>query len=192
VSRESELVNTDEDAFDKLLTGSGYTWIVVIAPYVQIGRVPNVNAFLGDLRNGGIYEGFWAGLEDDNALWMGSRNGITYGRYDPNNPKVTGPRLQRDQYYLVAGRMAAGLGAVATELFVDSTNPAGSQVFAVNPNANSSRLAIGQERDAINHPGAESFDGELARVLIYERPLNNEELANTLNALKKTYLRGTR
>ncbi len=27
--------------------------------------------------------------------------------------------------------------------------------------------------DATNHPGKESFDGELARFLIYERPLTN-------------------
>ena len=30
---------------------------------------------------------------------------------------------------------------------------------------NSSRMAIGQERDAIEHPGKESFDGEIARFL---------------------------
>jgi hypothetical protein len=87
--------------------------------------------------------------------------------------------------------MEAGLGAVSTELFVDSTNPVGSQNFPVNPNANSSRLSVGQERDAVNHPGAESFDGELARVLIYDRPLNDVELSNTLNALKQTYLQAS-
>jgi len=33
----------------------------------------------------------------------------------------------------------------------------------------------------------ESFDGELARVLLYDRPLTNDELGNTINALKKMY-----
>jgi hypothetical protein len=187
VFRESELVCMDEDAFDPLITGSGYTWIIIIAPYAQIGRVPNVNVFLGDLKNGGMFEGLWGGLDDDNAVWMGSRNGITIGRYDANTPKVTGPRLQRGQYYIVAGRMGAGLGSVLTELFVDSSNPVGSQVIAVNPNADSSKMSIGQERDAVDHPGSESFDGEIARVLIYGRALSDTELSNTINGLKQTY-----
>ena len=59
--------------------------------------------------------------------------------------------------------------------------------FPVNPAANSSKFAIGQERDATNHPGKESFDGEIARFLVYQRPLTNHELEQTLKHLKKTY-----
>jgi hypothetical protein len=51
-----------------------------------------------------------------------------------------------------------------------SRQPVATKPFPVNPAANSSKLAIGQERDATNHPGKESFDGELARFLIYDRP----------------------
>jgi hypothetical protein len=83
--------------------------------------------------------------------------------------------------------MGSGLGAVSLEVFVDSNNPAGSALFSVNPNARSSRLSVGQERDAVNHPGEESFDGELARILLYDRPLTNDELGNTINALKRIY-----
>jgi type 1 glutamine amidotransferase len=187
VFRESELVNENEDAFRDLICGRGYTWIALMLPYAQIGRSPDVNVFLGNLKNGDKYEGFWGGLDDDNTLWMGSRNGVTFGRYDANNPKVVGPRLQRNQWYIVAGRMGAGLGAVPVEIFVDGANASDSALFAVNPNARSSRLAVGQERDAINHPGEESFDGEMARVLLYDRPLTNDELGNTINALKKIY-----
>jgi len=84
--------------------------------------------------------------------------------------------------------MGSGLGAVPVEVFVDSNNAVSSALFPVNPNACSSRLSIGQERDAVNHPGEESFDGELARILLYDRPLTNDELGNTINALKKIYL----
>jgi hypothetical protein len=187
IFRKSELVSMDSGAFDGLITGSGYTWVVVMTPYAQISRLSNVNVFLGNLKNGDLYEGFWAGLDDDDTVWMGSRNGITFGRYDQNNPKVVGPRLRRNQYYVIAGRMGAGNGVVPIEIFVDSATPAGSQPFSVNQNAQSSRLCIGQERDAINHPGNESFDGELARVLIYARPLNDDELSGIINALKLTY-----
>jgi hypothetical protein len=187
VFRESELVNSNEDLFHRLLTGNGYTWITVISPYVQKGRLPNVNSFLGNLQNGGMYEGIWAGFDDNGAIWMGSRNAVTFGRYDPNNPKVQGPILQRGQYYIVAGRMGAGQGAVPVELFVDSATPLASSSFPVNPQAKSSRLAIGQERDAIEHPGAESFDGEIARLLIYDRPLTTGELSSAIDALREVY-----
>ena len=57
----------------------------------------------------------------------------------------------------------------------------------VNPDANPSKMAIGQERDAINHPGKESFDGSIARFLIYERPLSDAELNRTIKFLSNLY-----
>jgi hypothetical protein len=146
-----------------------------------------VNSFFGNLRNGGKYEGFWAGLKDDNTLWAGSRNGITFGRWDQNNPQLLGPKLEENRYYVLAGRMGAGTGKVTIELFVNKAEPAASQPFGVNPQANSSKMAIGQERDATNHPGHESFDGELARFLMWDRPLSNDEFEKTLSLLKETY-----
>ena len=98
VFHRQELVNHDEDAFDHLITGSGYTWISVMAVYEQVPGLKDVNSFFGNLRNSGHYEGFWAGLNDDNTVWAGTRNGITFGRWDKNNPKVLGPKLKRDKY----------------------------------------------------------------------------------------------
>jgi hypothetical protein len=188
VFRRQELINSDEDAFDHLITGSGYTWFAVMSVYRQVSGLKNVNSFFGNLRNGGKYEGFWAGLKDDNTLWTGSRNGITFGRWDENNPQVPGPKLEKNRYYVIAGRMGAGTGKVIIELFVNGTKPVASKPFPVNPKANSSKMAIGQERDATNHPGHESFDGELARLLMWERPLSDRELEKTLSSLKKTYV----
>lgn len=188
VFRRQELVNHDEDAFDHLLTGSGYTWIAVISAYKQVRQLKDVNSFFGNLRNGGLYEGIWGNVTDDNRVWIGSRNGITFGRWDNNNPMVLGPKpLKENQYYVVAGRMGAGTGEVQIELFINQPQPVASEPFPVNPKANSSKLAIGQERDATNHPGKESFDGELARFLVYERPLSNDELQQTMESLKKAY-----
>jgi hypothetical protein len=187
VFRRQELINSNEDAFDHLITGSGYTWFAVMAVYSQVSGLKNVNSFFGNLRNGGKYEGFWAGLKDDNTLWTGSRNGITFGRWDQNNPQVLGPKLEKNRYYVIAGRMGAGTGKVTIELFVNRTSPVASKPFPVNPKANSSKMAIGQERDATNHPGHESFDGELAHLLIWDRPLSNKEFEQTFSFLKKTY-----
>ena len=83
--------------------------------------------------------------------------------------------------------MGAGTGQVPIEVFINTPQPVATGMFPVNPRANASKLAIGQERDAVNHPGVESFDGELARFLIYERPLSAQEMEQTLNHLKQTY-----
>ena len=187
VFKRQELINNKEDAFDHLITGSGYTWFAVMSVYSQVSGLKDVNSFFGNLRNGGKYEGFWAGLKDDNTLWMGSRNGITFGRWDQNNPQLLGPKLQENRYYVIAGRMGAGTGNVTIELFVNGAKPVASKPFPVNPKANSSKMAIGQERDATNHPGHESFDGELARLLMWDRPLSNDVLNLVFSSLKKTY-----
>ncbi len=187
VFKRQELINFEEDAFDHLTTGSGYTWTAVMRVYPQVSGLKDVNSFFGNLKNGGKYEGFWAGLKDDNMLWMGSRNGITFGRWDDNNPQVLGPRLEVNRYYVIAGRMGAGTGKVKIELFVDEAKPASSKPYPVNPNGNPSKMAIGQERDATNHPGHESFDGEIARLLMWERPLTDGELKKTFSSLKKFY-----
>ena len=87
--------------------------------------------------------------------------------------------------------MAAGTGSVELNLFVNSHEPVATETFPVNPDANPSKMAIGQERDAIEHPGHESFDGEIARFLIWERPLEDAELATSIDFLRKAYLDGT-
>ena len=193
VFHRQELLNENEDAFDHLITGSGYTWFSVMSVYEQIPDVPGVNSFFGNLRNTnedgkGKYEGIWAGLTDDNCVWMGARNAITFGRWDENNPHVVASKpLEKTKYYLVTGRMGSGTGKVKTELFINDVTPIAEDFFLVNREVNSSKMAIGQERDATNHPGKESFDGEIARFLIYERPLTDEQLTRIVTYLKNEY-----
>ena len=187
VFRQQELVNMEEDAFDHLTRGKGCTWISVMAVYEQRVGVKDVNSFFGNLRNGAKYEGLWGCLRDDNTLWTGARNGLTFGRFDQNNPLVLGSKLEVGKYYIVAGRMAAGTGAVKIDLFVNSAKPVGTGMFPVQVDANPSRMAIGQERDAIEHPGKESFDGEIARFLIYERSLSDQELSKAIRHLALRY-----
>lgn len=182
VFHRQELLNQEEDILDTLTTGAGYTWFSVMSVYEQVPDVPGVNSFFGNLRNSnldgeGKYEGFWAGLSDDNRVWMGSRNALTFGRWDENNPQVLAPeRLETNRFYLVMGRMEAGTGTVRLELFINEADPIAAGFFPVNPNADPSRFSIGQERDATNHPGKESFDGEIARFLLFKRSLSYEEL----------------
>src|SRR5690606_7674888 len=168
VFKQQELLARDEDAFDHLITGSGYTWFCVLKAGTQPGELKDENSFFGNLRNGGNYEGFWGGLTDDNRVWMGSRNGITFGRWDHNNPRVLSEqRLNQEDYYVLMGRMEAGTGKVMLSLYInDARNPVTTHPYPVNPAADASKLAIGQERDAVEHPGVESFVGEIARFLL--------------------------
>jgi hypothetical protein len=187
VFRQQELVCMNEDAFDALTQGGGCTWVAVLAVYEQRIGLKDVNSFFGNLRNGGNYEGLWGCVDDDNTLWWGVRNGITFGRFDPNNPKLVGPKLETRRFYVVAGRMAAGTGPVKLEVFVNTPTPGATVEVQVNPKGNPSKLALGQERDAVNHPGHESFDGEIARFLIVARPLDDKGLAALLAALRDRY-----
>ena len=130
VFRRQELVNHDEDAFDHLLTGSGYTWIAVISVYKQVVQLKDVNSFFGNLRNGGMYEGIWGNVTDDKRVWIGSRNGVTFGRWDDNNPMVLAAEpLKENQYDVVAGRIGSGTGEVQIELFVNDPQAAASKPF---------------------------------------------------------------
>lgn len=187
VFQKQELLNDDEDAFDPLTNGSGYTWVAVLAVHRQVTMEKDVNAFFGNLKNGGNFEGFWAGVTDDNEVWAGSRNSTTFGRWDNNNPRVLGPKLEENRFYVIAGRMGSGTGTVAIELFVNDPRPVASKPFPVNPVANPSKMEIGQERDATNHPGRESFKGEIARIMFWDRPLTDQELAGRIEEMKKEY-----
>ena len=85
------------------------------------------------------------------------------------------------------GRMGAGQEEVDLELFINSATPVDRKSVPVNTLANPSKMAIGQERDAVNHPGKESFHGEIARFLVYERPLSDAELSEMIEHLIKLY-----
>jgi len=182
--RQQELVCHDESAFDGLIRGSGCTWVAVIKVYPQRVGLKDVNSFFGNLRNGQKYEGLWGCLDDDNTVWWGARNGITFGRFDVNNPKLVGPKLEEGRFHFLAGRMGAGQSETTLEFFVNELKPCATARFPVNPKADASKLAIGQERDAIQHPGKESFDGEIARFLLWDRPLTDAELKGVFEKVK--------
>ncbi|MHA4895803.1 LamG-like jellyroll fold domain-containing protein [Pedobacter sp. PWIIR3] len=189
VFNKQELVNMDEDAFDHLTMGGGYTWFAVLKAGKQSGELPNVNCFFGNLRNKPNNEGFWGGFNDDNSFWMSSRNAITFGRWDQNNPYVTSKEIvKQDQYYLIMGRMGKGTDTVTLSLYLNEGAKAiATSPFPVSKNVNPSRMAIGQERDAVEHPGRESFVGEMARFMLYDRPLTDQEMELSAKQIVEYY-----
>lgn len=186
---KQELLNRNDSACDELIRGNGFTWLVILKPYTQIGQLKDVNTFFGSLKNGPNNEGFWAGFTDDNRPWMGARNGITFGRWDHNNPMVLAKEvLDTTRYYLLAGRMGAGTDTVDLELFINDVSiTAATAKIPVNTKANGSMLAIGQERDAIEHPGVESFRGELSRFIVFDYPLTDKQLKKLARKLTRDY-----
>ncbi len=76
-------------------------------PLVPI-LLKDVHSFFGNLKHGGMYEGIWGNVTDDNRVWIGSRNGITFGRWDNNNLMVLAAKpLEENRYDVVAGRMGS-------------------------------------------------------------------------------------
>lgn len=199
IFRENELINDNDEAFHGMMTGKGYTWFAVIKPYEQRGpgkiNSGYPNAFFGNLRNtakpqleGGQYAGFWGSFYPDGRVYMGSRNGLSEKVRDGiNTPEVAAPPPAINEWHIIMGRQGSGQGVVKLELFVnDPTTAANSHDFPVG-NVEPSRMAIGTERNAINHQGKESFDGELARLLMYETALNEQEMKAVYAYLRKVY-----
>ena len=182
--RQQELVCHDESALDGLIRGEGCTWVAVLKVYPQRVGLKDVNSFFGNLRNGQKYEGLWGCLDDDNTVWWGARNGLTFGRFDVNNPKLVGPKLSEGRFHVLMGRLGSGRGEVLAEFFVNDLKACATARFPVNRLADASKLAVGQERDAIQHPGKESFDGEIGRFLLWNRPLTDAELGVVFDAVK--------
>ncbi len=190
--RQQELVNSEEDVFDHLTRGSGHTWYAVIAIDDLTARKKDVNSFFGNLRNsnetGGHFEGFWGVFRDDRSVYAGVRNGVEHAQGSANNPEVVSrTKLEKGRFHLVAGRMGAGEGTVTVEVFVNEPIAEANGTVPVNKAANPSKMAIGQERDATNHPGDESFNGDLARLLIYDKTHDPAHMKAVFDELLETY-----
>jgi hypothetical protein len=199
VFREDELINDNDEAFHGVMTGRGYTWFAVIKPYKQggPGKINSnyPNAFFGCLRNSGPpqsetgqYAGFWGSFYPDGRVYMGSRNGLNEKVRDSvNTPEVVGPPPAVNKWHIIMGRQGSGKGVVQLELFVDDPNEAvNSSDFPVG-DVEPSRMAIGTERNAINHQGKESFDGELSRLLMYETALSDRDMKEVCSYLRAVY-----
>ena len=159
---EDELVNSAEDALDHLTTGSGFTWAAVIAGHRQVPtRAPykDINAFFGNLKNGPEFEGVWAGFDDDNEVSMNPRNSRSFGTWNRDNPKLTGPRLEEGRFHVVAGRLGAGRGAVMAELFVDLPTAVDRAPFEVVPGSGPVKTG---DRTGTRSPGS-SRQGSVQR-----------------------------
>ncbi len=176
------LAGDDADAFDALVTGSGYTWFVVARAHEQVAIFKNRNAIFGTLKNSRPWSGLWVAFNDDNTLWHDVRP--VFENVVPKN-RVQDGKLDARQFHVIAGRLAEGNGKRRIELYVDSAEPRAHRRVRIRRKTESEGLAVGQERT--DHQGQEAFHGAVARLLIYDRPLGDRELRATLRSLASTY-----
>lgn len=179
----------------------------------------DINILFGNLKNGdagkcqycGVWAGiststdrpdfFWAGNRGDDDFTAGapyegqpySTNGTGHYRSD-GNPHVHAGPLALEKWAMVGARMGSGAGDVWIETFMGKSRAILAKkpwrVYpAYGPDEDADMMAIATERDAANHVGLESYDGEFARLLIWERPLGDVELQRALDALDSVYFR---
>lgn len=177
----------------------------------------DINILFGNLKNGDNgkcqFCGMWAGVSTStdrpNYFWAGNRgdddfsagapyegqpysnNGTGHYRTD-GNPHVHAGAMSLNKWEMVGARMGSGAGDVWIETFMGKSGAILAKkpwrVYPTyGPEEDADMMAIGTERDAANHVGLESYDGEFARFLIWERPLADAELKQALHALDSLY-----
>ena len=175
----SSLAGDDEDAFDFGLSGSGFTWLVVVRSDAQDNS--RKNRVLGTLLNQSPYSGYTAGV-------FTNANGTR-----PYADMVESPGSGEsyadaddeilDTWVIVAGRLSAAASGTSTLEIVVDGRPASASTSIAYPVLDCGALTIGAERV----DGGEHFDGDVARILVYERPLPDAELDQAFEALAALY-----
>ena len=162
------MVGDDAAAFDSIMNGNGHTWFAVIRPEVGANSGQK-NAVFGTLTNSNPFSGVGAYVSNNN-------NGAYMTRPASSDVFANGTTSVNDgEWHIVAGRLSAGTGTQLAEIFTDGPLVEGT----ANPNilgtTNSDALTLGAERTG----GSENYLGDIARILIYDRPLTDAELNST-------------
>ena len=168
------MAGTDASAFDGIMQGSGHTWFAMVKPDIQNNA--NKNAVFGTL----LGQAPWTGV----VCHVGGTAAPVVARYMPrpagDNWAIGTTDLLDGQWHIIAGRMGEGVGEVTAELFVDDTAVVEASVSVTIPgDSDSGALTVGGERTL----GGEDYDGAVARILIYDRPLSDAELSRTMSAI---------
>jgi hypothetical protein len=159
-------------AFAPLTTGVGLTWFAVVEP-AATQDLSDRNQFFGTIRNGGNNAGFTAGVD---------RAAKPYAMFRPAAMEFTAQSpTPVTAWSVLAGRVSAG-NTAQVAVYRNSSTP-DAIVNATTANAQIGALIVGSERTG----GTEFFDGRIARILIYARPLSDTELAETGRALGARY-----
>lgn len=171
-NNNARLEGDDTSAFADLTNQAGLTWFVVVEP-APTQDTNDRNQMFGWIRNQGINSGITAGVD---------RAARPYAMIRPASTEFKAQaEIGVTQWSIVAARLAEGVGA-NVQLFHNSGAPL-AMIATTAANNPVGALTIGAERD----DGTEFFDGRIARILIYARPLDDNELKQTGRALGQRY-----
>ncbi|MCX5747214.1 MAG: hypothetical protein NT062_32490 [Proteobacteria bacterium] len=173
----ARMAGTDTTAFAGLVAGGGLTWFAVVNNGTQrnTGAVDR-NQIFGTIHEGGNNSGFTAGVDR-------SDHPYTMIRPATMEFKAQSPVATAGTWVVLAGRLAAGPANVAATIHLNSSTASGTKVVTATATALTGALTIGAERTL----GAEFYTGMITRILIYDRPLTDDELAMTGRALGVEY-----
>ena len=162
----------DTSVFSDLTDGDGLTWFAVAEP-AATQDLSDRNQIFGWIRNGGINSGITAGVD---------RAARPYAMVRPASTEFKAQSATSvTQWTILAGRLGAGTNAIV-QLYRNAATP-DAMANSTAANNQVGALTIGAERD----DGSEFFDGRIARILIYGRPLDDAELGQTGRALGQRY-----
>ena len=172
---DSRMASDDQSAFDAIMQGNGYTVFVVVRPAMQDQTIKNV--IFGTLLDTAPFNGVTLGAADAGA------NPYVMPRPSDVDIFVQSSQMRANQWTILAARLSAGRNLQTAELFIDSTTAIESGTVNIPGDTDSGPLSVGSERIG----GTEHFDGDLARILIYSRPLTDAEFRETGQALSALY-----
>lgn len=172
VTGPAKLAGSDAAAFDSIMNGNGHTWFAVVEAGTNAGTK---NAIFGTLTNSNPFSGVVAHVSGTVGNYMLRPASADFF--------VTGTTDISSGYHILVGRLGAGDGSINAEIFTDSPVADASGFAPILASTDSDPLTIGAERTG----GSEDFDGKIARILIYDRPLSDAELNQTGFALGQAY-----
>jgi hypothetical protein len=176
----ARMAGDDPDAFDDIMLGSGNTWYAVVNAQDQ--NHGQKNAVFGTLLGASPWTGLVAHVHPAGG-GFGSV-GAYMTRPMPNDVFASGiTEFEEGDFHILAGRLEEGTGIVTAEYFFESAVPESDAFPDITEDSDSDEITIGAERTL----GGEHFDGDIARILIYNRPLSETEMNVTGGALANMY-----
>jgi hypothetical protein len=172
------LTGSNATAFASLINGDGMAYFAVVKPGTQrnTGQVDR-NQIFGTIHEGGNFSGFTAGtdLVDEPYAMM---------RPDTTEYKAQTGVAEANTWIVLAGRLQSGTnGEKKSTVYINSASVKATAMFMIDGSSQVGALTVGAERTL----GTEFWTGQIARILIYDGPMTDNDFATTGRALGERY-----
>jgi hypothetical protein len=166
-------------AFDGLLQGNGHTWFAIVKAGAQNNN--DKNAIFGNLVSGSPFSGIIAHVA--NSGGGGATGNYILRPSTADNAARGATNINDGGFHIISGTLSAGVGTQRQELYIGGGAAEATNILNILNTTDSGPLTIGAERVG----GGEHIDADIARILIYDRPLSIAEMNQTGNRLSALY-----